>query len=133
MLAGEVAELRLRFRRGPGENGWHFPFPGLKPVEEGGIWDSFAAPINAAWSDVAAQGTGWVKEIDSPSFAELMAAVDTAEVRFVAEPAANSLLVGIDNYSLVPEPSGVSLLMIGGLCLVRIVSRGSDSTKSRSI
>jgi hypothetical protein len=109
----------LRFRSGASVDGWRYE------VDLGGIpfdtWGSHAVAFNPTWDNATAIGAGWTQEdVTSPSFADTLANVDTAEVRvgFVEVIEGDgSLLVGIDNFSIVPEPScfglvGTALLLL---------------------
>lgn len=115
VLDGQVTDLWLRFRTGPAENGWRFPFFSEDDAR-GADWIHYSVDFNPAWSDGDASGAGWIQDDSAPAFATVMAAVDTAEVRFAA--GTDTLLVGIDNFSLVPEPNCLALWLMASLAIV---------------
>ena len=120
VFGGEVTDLWLRFRTAPFENGWRYPFVLDDEEAEGGVdWDHYSVGFNPGWSDVDAAGAGWIQEDGAPTFATVMAAVDTTEVRFAAD---STLLVGIDNFSLVPEP-GSGMLWLTSLVSSLLATR----------
>lgn len=115
-MSGDMEAAWLRFRRGPAENGWRYPLTNVFPVDQ---WDTYGVSFDPLWSDIEAHDAGWVTDQDidpgvdpSPSFADVLAAVDTAEVRI--DTGAGSALVGIDNFGIqVPEPGTGLLLVLG--------------------
>lgn len=99
---------QLRFRRNVFENGWYFDFGAVLP--NANAWESYDVAFNPTWDDVSATANGWTQESGSPSFADLMASVGWAEARVINS---DSLIVGVDNFRLVPEPGALALLGVG--------------------
>jgi hypothetical protein len=103
-----VDEAQLRLRRNVAENGWHYNFGAVLP--NANAWESFDVSFNPAWDDATAIINGWTQEAGSPSFADLMASVGWLEVRLINQ---GSLIAGVDNVRLVPEPASLALLALG--------------------
>ncbi len=66
--------------------------------------------FDPTWDDATALANGWTQETLAPSFADLMASVGWLEVRVIAD---GSMIVGVDNVRIVPEPATLALLTVG--------------------
>jgi len=102
-------------------NGWLFP---ITETFTPGIWISNEVTFDPSWSDQQARQAGWLTPHDknpaatpSSSFHETMQNVGCVEIRF--EGYCSDLVAGIDNYILIPEPTSLVLLSLGGLILPR--------------
>lgn len=104
-IEGATTGVFLRFRNRSQEgwllNGWRYRFGALLPTE----WTRFEVTFDPGWTDAQARAHGWAKDFAdgafSPSWADNMARVGTAEIRVEAlEP----LVIGIDNFTLIPVP-----------------------------
>ncbi|MBP7746654.1 MAG: PEP-CTERM sorting domain-containing protein [Phycisphaerae bacterium] len=105
---------QLRFRRNVAENGWYFDFGAVAPNNN--LWASYDVAFDPTWSDANALANGWTQEPLSPSFADLMASVGWLEVRLINEA---SLIAGVDNVRIVPEPTTLGLVLAGCAALRR--------------
>jgi hypothetical protein len=104
-IEGQPTGVFLRFRNRAQEgwllNGWRYRLA----TSLSGDWTRYSVTFDPGWSDAEARAHGWDKDFAdgafSPSWADNMARVGTAEIRVEAlEP----LVVGIDNYTLVAVP-----------------------------
>ncbi len=101
-------EAHLRLRRAVDENGWYYDFGPVAP--NANQWASYDVLFDPTWDDATAAANGWIQEDFSPSFAALMASVGWLEVRVIAD---GSMIVGVDNVRIVPEPATLALLTVG--------------------
>lgn len=107
-------ETHLRMRRNVAENGWYYDFGAVLP--NANQWASYDVNFDPTWDDATAAANGWIAETGSPSFAALMSSVGWLEVRLINEV---SLIAGVDNVRIVPEPGTIALLAIGLAAAVR--------------
>lgn len=107
-------EAQLRLRRNVAENGWHYNFGAVLP--NANAWESYDVLFDPTWDDATAVVNGWTQEPSSPSFADLMGSVGWLEVRLINQ---GSLVAGVDNVRLVPEPATLALLAVGTLVFGR--------------
>ena len=125
MFNSSVEGAYVRFRRNASENGWLYGFGPINP--DGNQWSTYSTGFfDASWTDAEARLAGWVTDDDlspavdpSPSFADVMAGVGRASVRFATAPS-DSVLIGVDNYRLVPEPAS---WMLSGLVAAAVLRR----------
>ncbi len=111
MFNSSVTDAMVRFRRDVSENGWTFRFGALAP--NANLWSTFSTGVfDAEWSDAQATLAGWSAESGAPSFAEVMSDVGWSGVRFETSTGV-STLVGVDNFTLLPEPASAAVLGLG--------------------
>src|SRR5262245_15599502 len=128
--AGTFTDAWLRFRIDAGSSGWLFPLTATFPSG----WNTYAVEFDPTWTDSQARAAGWLTDEDvqpgappSPPFATVLANVGTAEIRLAGDPSGR--VAGIDNFSLqaqaaaVPEPSGITLLLVGAVAVVGFARR----------
>jgi hypothetical protein len=96
----DAAWLRLRFMDAS-HNGWVYPLTAVF----GNVWQTYSVNFDPTWTDVQAQGAGWMKDkdagltvVDSNSFAETLSDVYTAEVRISG---VNDVVASIDNFTIM--------------------------------
>lgn len=119
-MTNNISAAWVRFRPSIVENGWLYPLTNVFPTN---VWNSYAVAFNPTWTDLQAKAAGWLTDKDvnpltdpSPSFASVLADVNSAEVRIASE---GSTVVGIDNFAIaVPEPSMITLLVAGGAVIM---------------
>ena len=104
-IEGTTTGVYLRFRNRSQEgwllNGWRYRFGARLPND----WTRYEVTFDPGWTDAQARAHGWEKDFPdgaySPSWADNMARIGTAEIRAEAlEP----LVIGIDNFTLIPVP-----------------------------
>jgi len=105
LFKGTPTGVFLRFRHRSQEgwllNGWRYRFAQSLST----IWTHFEVTFDPSWTDAEARAHGWNKDFAdgafSPSWGDNMARIGTAEIRVEA---LQPLVVGIDNYTLIPVP-----------------------------
>lgn len=119
-ITGAFDDAWLRFRyQDATENGWRYPLTDVFPD----VWQTYSVFFNPAWSDLDARAAGWITDDDvdltanpSASFATTMANVYTVEVRIAGD---GSMIAGIDNFAVIPEPTSILLLGTGLIALIK--------------
>ena len=113
----DAAWIRFRYLDAT-QNGWLHP---LTNTFTPNVWQTYSVNFDPTWSDIEARNAGWITDHDvypssdpSASFAATMADVYTAEVRISGE---GDMLAGIDNFAVVPEPTTLLILGLGGMFL----------------
>lgn len=111
------ADAGVRFRYDGSHNGWLFPLTDEFPLNQ---WNTYSTGLfDPTWSDNEALAAGWLQDGGmNKTFAETMAHVDIAEVR-LRSPYDESSVAGIDNFTLIPEPATVAMMVLGGLVMLR--------------
>lgn len=95
-IVGPKPEVMIR--AGAAVAGWAYTLTTFTP--QGGVWQHFAVPMNANWSDAEAVAAGWVRDTGTEiSFADTMRSVWNVGVRlkYVLTTAA---FIGVDNFSV---------------------------------
>ncbi len=111
--------LNFRFRRFGDENGWLYPLDAEALGEE---WVTFSASFDPTWTDVEATANGWVQE---PAFsipwATLMSNVQSVQLRALSDDpsTAATLIMGYDNFKLLPSPGAGVVLVAGTIAWAR--------------
>lgn len=117
-MIGDFSDAWIRFRYlDAAQNGWRYPLTDIFPD----TWQTYVVYFDPAWSDLDARAAGWITDDDvdpgadpSVSFALTMANVYTAEVRIAGD---DSMIAGIDNFAVIPEPASILFLGLGLLAL----------------
>ena len=119
-MTDNVDAAWLRVRKDIFTNGWRYPLTDVFAPTD--TWMTYSVAFDPTWSDADATNAGWLTDQDiepaanpSPPFADVMSSVGRAEVRIAST---GSTLVGIDNFSLVPEPSCCPIVLLVGAILI---------------
>ena len=82
-------------------------------------WGTLTTSVDTTMNDTAAVAAGWSQSFGSGTFANMWTNVNFWDVfDGVATTTASGREVGLDNFSIVPEPSSLALLGLGGLMML---------------
>ncbi len=121
----------VRLRHAGDENGWVFDLPGPFTADQ---WISYSVTFDGDWNDAQARSAGWMPLNEHPTipgagtgpsdpWTTLMSSVMRTSVRISGN--GSTVISGLDNFSLVPEPTTALLLAFGlaGLAAKRKTDR----------